>query len=116
MSALSRQLKHTCTIQQVTETRNAIGGVTKTFTNRATGVACRNVITQEKFSDPESGTLKVTTVHKLMLLDSQTVLQTDQITTIVDDFGTHAGPFTIDQVIERSGPKGAKYKLLVLNE
>lgn len=105
MSAFSRQLVHSCTLERSIPIQNGIGEPVDVWGELAAGVACRLVVKQEKFADERLG-LQMKTTHLLLLPAGTEVTTADRVKDIaIEDGESLAGPFGIEEVIPRRGPK-----------
>lgn len=101
-------LIHTCTIEQFAGSALATGEITKTWSNRATGVPCRFVADTERYANETEG-LTIATTYRLLVPGTVTVINQDRITNIVltSSGGTvDAGPYEVLEVLPRNTSSG----------
>lgn len=80
-SDVNQLMPDTCTIEQVTETQDAIGSPARSFSNRATGVACR----LDAFSSITSvGKDFISSMKNYLIQEGQYILTLPYDTTVIE--------------------------------
>lgn len=114
MSAFTRQLVHTCSIEAPITTQNEVGEPVPQWMQQSTGTPCRFIIKTEKVADKEIGLQTLTTY--LLLLDTDINIETGyRIVDIqIEDGLEEKGPFRVEEKIVRRGAKGQNHVSLRL--
>lgn len=103
MSAFTRQLIHTCTIQSQTTTRSSSGAEVPTWANAATAVPCR-YMELDNDQPAEGRTEQFRKRTLIQFKPDVTLLETYRITDVaLEDGTTLAGPFEILEIIRAIG-------------
>lgn len=114
MSALTRTMTHTCTIQVNSPAQNEIGELVASWADTAVSQACRfseNSKARGAASLERSSRLSaaITATYLLLLPPGVTVAEkTYRVTNIVTEDATYAGPFEVAEVVNRRDKGGIR--------
>lgn len=106
MSAFTRQLIHSCSIQRATKNQSSTGEKVVSYLDGLTGQPCRYVVKEEKFA-LETGGFQVQTVYMLLFKPDVDVRKGDRIINLtIEDGEVIKGPITVLEAIPRRNAKG----------
>lgn len=116
MTAFTRQLTHTCTIEAPITTQNEIGEPIPQWVQQSTATPCRLVVKEEKVADKEIGLQTLTTYR--LLLDTDVNIETGyRIVDIqIEDSLAENGPFRVEETLPRRGHRGRNHVGLRLKQ
>lgn len=112
MSALTRTMTHTCTIQVNSPTQNEIGELVASWADTAVSQACRfseNAKAPASLERSPRLSAAITATYLLLLPPGVTVAEkTYRVTNIVTEDATYAGPFEVAEVVNRRDKGGIR--------
>lgn len=100
MSAVTRTMLHTCTIERATITQDGYGEQTESWADHLTEQKCRLITIAERIATP-GASLQVLEVYRLILPSLTDVNRQDRIKFVTFEDGATDGPYNVEAIAPR---------------